>query len=264
VRYEPEPRNESHSLRHVDDRIIGKRPARLRRRAGIVPLAKRQPVPFMEIIMRLRRTVLTLLYFIFGSGLCTSEAVGQGGPGPNWVQLFNGKDLSGWKKVGKEKWVVADGAIYGEGISPEYGYLATEKSYTNFHLSLRFKCEASGNSGVYVHTSFEPGTATVIKGRQIEIDRTIGHHTGGIYGDNQGWLAWPAPELETVVRPDDWNDMLIQVEGHRHVVYLNGRQMVDFTHPAPEATEGVIALQLHSGGKGRMRFKDIWIRDLAR
>jgi hypothetical protein len=183
---------------------------------------------------------------------------------PEWESLFNGKDLAGWTRIGNEKWVVEDGAIYGEGITEEYGYLATEKTYKDFHLSLRFKCEANGNSGVYLHTSFEPGTATVTEGRQIEIDRTIGHHTGGIYGDGKGWIAWPAPELETVIRPHDWNEMLIKVEGNRYVVYLNGVQMIDFTYPSPGATEGVIALQLHSGGEGRMRFKDIWIRDLSR
>ncbi len=201
-----------------------------------------------------------LLFFV----LMCSPAIAQE---PNrfdaaWQQLFNGKDLTGWTEVGKEKWVVEDGAIYGEGVTPEYGYLATEKTYRNFHLSLRFKCEADGNSGVYLHTTFEPGTATVTAGRQIEIDRTIGHHTGGIYGDDKAWIAWPAPHLETVIKPHDWNDMLIRVEGKRYVVVLNGVQILDFTYPSPESEEGVIALQLHSGGEGRMRFKDIWIREL--
>jgi hypothetical protein len=41
-------------------------------------------------------------------------------------------------------------------------------------------------------------------------------------------------------------------------------QMIDFTYPSPGATEGLIALQLHSGGEGRMRFKDIQIRDLGK
>jgi hypothetical protein len=209
----------------------------------------------------MRIAVCTAIALLF-----TTSAFAQGSRdlAPEWESLFNGQDLSGWTKVGNEKWVVEDGAIYGEGITEEYGYLATEKTYQDFHLSLRFKCEASGNSGVYLHTAFEPGTATVTEGRQIEIDRTIGHHTGGIYGDGKGWIAWPAPELETVIRPNDWNDMLIQVEGNRYVVHLNGVQMLDFTYPSPGATEGVIALQLHSGGEGRMRFKDIWVRDLSR
>ncbi len=182
----------------------------------------------------------------------------------NWQSLFNGKDLTGWQEIGNESWAVVEGAIYGEGVTKEYGYLATEKKYTDFHLSLRYKCEASGNSGVYFHTDFEPGTATVTQGRQIEIDRGIGNHTGGVYGDGKGWIAWPAAEFETVPRPDDWNEMLIKVEGNRYIVYLNGVQMLDYTYPSPDATEGVIALQLHSGGQGRMRFKDIWIRDLSK
>jgi hypothetical protein len=197
--------------------------------------------------------------------LCASPTIAQSPRDISapWQRLFNGKDLSGWNKIGHEKWVVEDGAIYGEGITKEYGYLATEKTYTNFHLSLRFKCEASGNSGVFVHTSFKPGTADVIKGRQIEIDRAVGNHTGGMYGEGKGWIVWPSPEFETVIRSDDWNEMLIKVEGKHYVVYLNGVQMIDFTYPSPGASEGVIALQLHSGGQGRMRFKDIWIRDLS-
>lgn len=180
-----------------------------------------------------------------------------------WISLFNGQDLQGWQKIGNEKWVVEEGAIYGEGITNEYGYLATEKEYQDFHLSLRFKCEASGNSGVYIHTQFAPNSAKVTQGRQIEIDRAIGHHTGGIYGDGKGWIAWPAPEFEAILRPNDWNDMLIKVEGRRYLVWLNGVQILDFTYPAPVAKRGLIALQLHSGGEGRMRFKDIYVRDLS-
>lgn len=182
---------------------------------------------------------------------------------PEWVSLFNGTDLSGWRKVGKESWEVVDGTILGQGITDEYGYLATTRTYRDFHLSLRFRCEADGNSGVYIHTAFEGDTPRVVAGRQIEIDRTLGRHTGGIYGDGRGWLAWPSPQYETVIRPYDWNDMLIEVEGNHYVVHLNGIKILDFTYPSPGSEEGVIALQLHSGGEGRMRFKDLFVRDLS-
>lgn len=182
--------------------------------------------------------------------------------GGAWEPLFDGGDLSKWDPVGEEKWVVEDGAIYGEGVTEEYGYLATKKRYRSFQLSLQFRCEADGNSGVYIHTEFEPGTPKVTAGRQIEIDRTLGHHTGGIYGDGKGWVAWPAPQYETVIKPNDWNSMLICVEGRHYRVVLNGIEVLNFTYPTPVATEGKIALQLHSGGEGRMRFKDIYVRDL--
>lgn len=184
-------------------------------------------------------------------------------PTAQWVSLFNGQDLQGWLKIGNEKWVVEDGAIYGEGVTEKYGYLMTEKDYKNFDLSLRFKCEADGNSGVYLHTRFKPGTVDVSDGYQVEIDRVLNHHSGGLYGDNRGWMVWPAPENETVLRPYDWNDMLITVIDNRTIVRLNGVQVVDFTNPSPRSTTGGIALQLHSGGQGKMRFKDIFVRDLG-
>jgi Domain of Unknown Function (DUF1080) len=88
-------------------------------------------------------------------------------------------------------------------------------------------------------------------------------HTGGIYGDGRDWVVWPAPENETVVRKGEWNEYLLKVEGNRYVARLNGVQMVDFTDPSPKSSDGGIALQLHSGGQGNMKFKDIWIRDLT-
>ena len=67
-----------------------------------------------------------------------------------------------------------------------------------------------------------------------------------------------------MIRPDDWNEYLLKVEGNRYVARLNGVLMVDFTDPTPKSFDGYIALQLHSGGLGNMRFKDISIRDLTK
>ena len=185
-------------------------------------------------------------------------------PGEDWIRLFNGKDLTGWVEVGKEKWAVEDGAIHGIAISKAYGYLKTEKTFKDFHLSLRFKCEGDGNSGVFFHVDFKPGTPDVSQGLQFEVDCTIGRHTGGIYGDGRQWIVWPSPENELVVRHNEWNEYLLKVEGNRYVSRLNGVTMIDFTDPQPRSFDGAIALQLHSGGAGNMWFKDIWIRDLTK
>jgi len=188
-------------------------------------------------------------------------------PGEDWIVLFNGKDLSGWSPVGpagKDEWKVEDATIHGLARSKDYGYLETDKTYKDFHLSLRFKCEGDGNSGVFFHTVFKPGTADVIKGPQFEIDCTLGKHTAGVYEQKRGWIVWPSPENEGVVRPDDWNEYLLKVEGNHYIARLNGVVMIDFTDPKPESDDGTIALQLHSGGRGNMRFKDIIIRDLTK
>jgi hypothetical protein len=185
-------------------------------------------------------------------------------PETGWVSLFNGKDLTNWVKVGNEKWEVEDGVIHGQGLTKEYGYLRTEKTYKDFDLALRFLCVGPGNSGVFFHTDFKPGTATVTQGLQFEIDRALNHHTGGLYGDGRQWIVWPAPELETVIRPTEWNDYLMSVQGNRYIARLNGVLLVDFTDPTPRSFDGYIALQLHSGGEGDMKFKDIFIRDLTK
>ncbi len=185
-------------------------------------------------------------------------------PGEDWISLFNGADLSGWEKVGKESWTVENGVIHGKGLTKDYGYLQTDKFYKDFQLALRFKCVADGNSGVFFHSAFKPGTADVTQGMQFEIDCTMMHHTGGVYAEEGGhWVVWPAPENESVVRNGDWNDYLVEVEGNRYRSRLNGVQMIDFTDPKPGAPDGTIALQLHAGGNGNMEFKDIWIRDLS-
>ncbi|HTS30507.1 MAG TPA: DUF1080 domain-containing protein [Bryobacteraceae bacterium] len=197
--------------------------------------------------------------------LMTSQVPRNRAPYANeqWVRLFNGKDLTNWVEVGHERWTVEDGTIHGQGVTKEYGYLRTEKKYKDFWLSIRFKCEDDGNSGIYFHTEFKPGTVDVASGMQFEIDRTLNHHTGGLYGDGRNWIAWPSPEYEQVMRPGDWNDFLLKVEGNHMVAVLNGITILDFTDPTPKSFDGYIALQLHSGGEGNMRFKDIYVRDMS-
>ncbi|MGJ5820158.1 3-keto-disaccharide hydrolase [Paludibaculum fermentans] len=185
-------------------------------------------------------------------------------PGEDWIQLYNGKDISNWNSVGGQQWTSEDGILTGKAVNKSYGYLETPRDYKDFQLSLRFKCVGSGNSGVYFHTKFKPGTADVSQGAQFEIDCRIGQHTAGVYGFGRAWIVWPSPQNETVVRQTDWNEMLVTVEGNHYTSRLNGVPMVDFTDPRAPFIQGTIALQLHSGGDGHMQFKDIWVRDLTK
>jgi hypothetical protein len=181
-----------------------------------------------------------------------------------FTSLFNGKDLTGWVEVGKEKWTVDNGVIHGVAMTQEYGYLQTEKHYVDFQLAVKFLCEGDGNSGVFFHTDFKPGTADVSQGLQFEVDCSVNKHTGGIYGDGRDWVVWPSPENEAVVRQGEWNEFLLKVDGNRYSSRLNGVMMVDYTDPSPKSKDGTIALQLHSGGRGNMKFRDIYVRDLTK
>ena len=184
-----------------------------------------------------------------------------------WRQLFNGKDLTGWETVGKERWAVEDGAIVGESINKGNGFIKTTKTYKDFQLFVRFKCDSAINSGVFYHSDIIEDISK-IQFIQVEIDNRVGRHTGGLHGDRtlgnkgRGWIVWPSPEKETVIKPYDWNDMLVIVEGNRIRTELNGVEMIDFTYPDPQNKDGILAFQLHSGSVAKIRFKDIWVRDL--
>jgi hypothetical protein len=183
-----------------------------------------------------------------------------------WVPLFNGKDLSGWTVNGTEKWVVEDGTILGESTTGHYGYLTTQKTYRDFNLRLQFKPEAKGNSGVFIRsriTGNDPDHGPDIEGMQVEVDPTPGNHTGGLYeSGGRGWVIQPTPEGEQALKPDAWNDLEIAAQGNHIVTRLNGDQIVDFHDPTPRFTDGVIGLQLHTGGGVKMRWKDIEIQEL--
>jgi Domain of Unknown Function (DUF1080) len=182
-----------------------------------------------------------------------------------WISLFNGKDLTGWKNNGEEKWIVEQGTILCESAANKYGYLTTEKIYHDFRLRLKFKGEAAGNSGVFFHahiTGIDPQHGPDIEGMQAEVDPSVGKHTGGLYeSGGRSWVAMPTAEGEQALKPGEWNDLEVSVKGNHIVTQLNGVKIVDFTDAAPKFTDGVIGLQIHTGGGVKMRWKDIFIRE---
>jgi hypothetical protein len=193
------------------------------------------------------------------------SALGQAPAEKGWVPLFNGKDLSGWKNNGDEKWVVERGTILCESTANKYGYLTTEKTYRDFNLRLKFKGESAGNSGVFLRariTDINPQHGPDILGMQVEVDPTVGKHTGGLYeSGGRGWVIMPTPEAEQALKLGDWNDLEVSALGNHIVTHLNGVKVVDYVDPAPKFTDGVVALQIHTGGGVKMRWKDIFIQE---
>jgi hypothetical protein len=204
--------------------------------------------------------------FIFGVLVLVGlSAIAQVPSEPGWVSLFNGTDLSRWKNNGEEKWIVERGTIFCESTANKYGYLTTEKTYRDFDLRLKFKSEAAGNSGVFFHsriTGVDPQHGPDIEGMQIEVDPSMGKHTGGLYeSGGRGWVMMPTAEGEKVLKPGEWNDLEASVHGNHIVTRLNGVIISDFTDAAPKFTDGVIGLQIHTGGGVKMRWKDIYIKE---
>ena len=208
------------------------------------------------------KNVFAVIAVMMSLGLC---ALAQAPKERGWVALFNGKDLTGWKNNGQEKWVVENGTIYCESTANKYGYLTTEKTYKDFDLRLKFRGEAEGNSGVFLHakiTGMNPETGPDIQGMQVEVDPSVGKHTGGLYeSGGREWVVMPSAESEKALKPGQWNELEAKVQDHHIATYLNGVKISDFEDPKPTFTEGVIGLQIHTGGGVKMRGKDIYIRE---
>jgi hypothetical protein len=176
------------------------------------------------------------------------------------TSLFNGKDLSGWKAYGTEKWYVEDGLLICEsGPDKAYGYLATEKHYKNFEINLEFKQEADGNSGVFIRSTIE---GVKVSGWQVEV-APKGKHTGGVYESyGRGWLIKPEAAKEEVLKEGEWNQMKIVVNGDTITSYLNGVEMITITDAIIGKGEGSVALQIHDGGGIKVKWRNINLKEL--
>lgn len=176
-------------------------------------------------------------------------------------KLFNGKDLTGWTIHGTEKWYADKGELVCEsGPDKQYGYLSTDKAYKNFELTLQFKQEADGNSGVFFRSTIE---GVKISGWQVEV-APAGKHTGGIYESyGRGWLIQPKAADEQWLKEGEWNTLKIVVNGGKVTTWLNGHQQVQFEDDKIAAGEGFIALQIHDGGGIKVRWKNILLKPLG-
>jgi hypothetical protein len=174
---------------------------------------------------------------------------------PGWgkpIQLFNGKDLSGWKMgtPGPPVWTVQNGTLVSPGNGPE---LYSDAKFQDFKLHVEFNCGVNANSGVYLRGRYEV---------QIETESESeppSHHTGGVYG----FLA-PTPEQPRT--PDKWQTFDITLVGRKVTVVLNGVTVID-NQEIPGITGGAVDSHEASPGpiyfqgseKGHVAFRNIVI-----
>ena len=174
--------------------------------------------------------------------------------------LFNGKNLDGWNIHGTELWYVENGILICEsGPDKGYGYLSTEKFYDDFDLTVEFKQEANGNSGVFIRSTFE---GTKVSGWQVEV-APPGSDTGGVYESyGRGWLIKPDKEKDKVLKMGKWNKMRIRVVGNQIQSWLNGTSMISLEDEMIGKGKGSIALQIHDGGGIKVRWRNLLVNEL--
>ncbi|MEK7407208.1 MAG: DUF1080 domain-containing protein [Acidobacteriota bacterium] len=173
------------------------------------------------------------------------------------VELFNGKDLSGWVSLtpGRETgWLVKDGLLTNQAPAPN---LASEQKFWNFKLHVEYRVEARSNSGMGLRGRYE---VQILEdhGRPV-----TSHSNGGLY-------SRILPAVNASKPAGEWQTFDIRLVGRMVTVALNGTKIIDnreiegltavATDPS-EAEPGPITLQ---GDHGVVEFRKITLTPLLR
>lgn len=191
-----------------------------------------------------------------------------------WLELFNGKDLTGWQaNAHPESFTVTDGILKAHGINgmSHLFYVGDDNkddTFVNFELSATVRSEPISNSGIFFHTSRELRKKKYLnKGYEVQLN------SSEVEKRKTGSLYFIHDLAESPVDETKWFEIRFRVEGKRVQVFLNGEQTVDYTEPEnPERPKarakrlidpkgGAIALQAHDP-KSVFYFKQIRIRRL--
>jgi hypothetical protein len=186
------------------------------------------------------------------------------------VPLFDGKTFTGWEGDTGTVWRIEDGALVAgslENKQEKNNFLATEKKYGDFELTLKWKLEGTEgfvNGGVQFRTVRIPDHHEV-SGYQADLGKG---YDGALYDESRRkkMLAQPTPEvLAKAQKPlGEWNDYRIRAEGPRIQIWLNGVQTVDYTETEPRIDlTGIIAVQIHGNATSIVRYKDLMIEELG-
>ncbi len=184
-------------------------------------------------------------------------------------QLFNGKDLNGWKMTGPGEFTVEGGSLVTHG---GMGLLFYEgEAFENAKLRVVFQTAGGrGNSGIFIRLPEKPKDPWygVHNGYEVQIDSggDEWHRTGAIYSLSKAGGEWnqkPAGE---------WNTMEIELKGPKTIVSLNGKVVNEYTEGqsvperkawyepvrGPRPNKGYIGIQNHDE-KSKVLFKEISI-----
>jgi hypothetical protein len=186
------------------------------------------------------------------------------------ISLCDGKTFSGWTGDTNSTWRIQRGAFVGGSLSktvPRNEFLCTQKLYTNFVLRLKFKLTGKSgfiNGGVQFRSQRTTNPPNEMIGYQADIGDP--QYWGSLYDEsrrNKTLAPANMPELNRVLKRDDWNEYLIRCEGKRIRLWINGLQTVDYTEPDGTIPQfGLIGLQIHGGAVAEASYKDITIEQL--
>jgi hypothetical protein len=180
-----------------------------------------------------------------------------------WVQLFNGKDLTGWKVYpeGTGKWKVEEGLLVGSG--PASHLFSERGDYENFHYRIEAMINDGGNSGQYFRTQFGSGFP---RGYEAQINSTGRDpiKTGSLYpGFDRSLSAEARKKLiinDKLHKPNEWFTQEVIAKGNHIIIKVNGKVTVDFVDEKNTFKKGHFALQQHDPGSV-VKFRKIEVKE---
>lgn len=178
-----------------------------------------------------------------------------------WINLFNGKDFTGWHKLPGGNWTIEKGIIAGTSTAaePKHGMLLTDSVFGDFEVEISYKA-VKGNSGLYFRAE-EVQDNVGVYGFQAEIDPE--KDAGGLYETGgRTWVVKPtAEQVKSWYKPGKWNTMKVRAVGRNITVWVNGKESARLTDD-PGRTAGRIGLQLHGGMDMEIYFRSVKIKKL--
>ncbi len=171
------------------------------------------------------------------------------------VELFNGKDTTGWlgqyqgKPVG---WSVQDGVLVNsEGADNIY----SEKKFMNFQVALEFRLSKGSNSGLYLRGRYEIQIMDD-QGRPLDI-----HSQGALYG-------FTVPSVSASKAAGEWQRYDVTIVANRVTVVLNGTKVIDngvipgITGGALDANEAEPGPIMIQGDHGKVEIRKLTVTPL--
>jgi hypothetical protein len=196
-----------------------------------------------------------LLCATFCCAMLDARAASSSAEPKNFVSLFNGKDLTGWKLTdAKDQWRVENGVVVGASDEKLTGsMLWTDKSYGDFIFETDVRWEGDPDSGVFFRT---PALQVQI-GTSISQKRDL---TGSFYIKGYPEHA-QAKDAVKYLKRGDWNTLRIEARGTTFKVSLNGHPVSTYSDPA-YAAPGPIGVQIHQKLKMKVEFRNLRIAEL--
>ena len=192
-----------------------------------------------------------------------SCATGLGASNPKGVWLFDGRTFSGWQGDTLQTWRIENRALVGGSLHetvPHNNFLATTQSYKDFDLTLEFKLVGTGfvNAGIQFRSQRVAAPDYEMTGYQADLGDS---YWGSLYDESRRNKILAQPDsliIKKILRTNDWNAYRIRSTGRRIQIWLNATQTIDYTEPDQTIVqEGLIALQIHGGGKAEASYRNI-------